>query len=79
MRFLKQPLPRFKVYHDNKTGRYLATFHATWDPKNNNAFVVGSMSQPRQVSETLRCRLRLSPLRIECHYLLLVERHLRRG
>jgi WD40 repeat protein len=35
--------------HDNKTGRYLPVFHAAWDPKNHDAFVCGSMTQPRIV------------------------------
>lgn len=36
-------------HHDNKTGRYLPVFHAAWDPKSDHAFVIGSMSRPRQV------------------------------
>eukprot|EP00935_MAST-01C_sp_MAST-1C-sp1_P001324 g1324.t1 len=41
--------PTCKARHDNKTGRYLPVFHASWDPKTDHAFVVGSMSKPRQV------------------------------
>jgi WD40 repeat protein len=41
--------PTHSARHDNKTGRYLPVFHAAWDPKTDHAFVVGSMSQPRQV------------------------------
>ena len=41
--------PTNSCYHDNKTGRWLAVFHAAWDPKSRHSFVVGSMSQPRQV------------------------------
>lgn len=37
------------VRHDNKTGRYLPVFHAAWDPRSDHAFVIGSMTQPRQV------------------------------
>ena len=35
--------------HDNKTGRYLPVFHAAWDPKCHDAFICGSMTQPRIV------------------------------
>lgn len=42
-------MPDHSCYHDNKTGRYLAVFHATWDPKMPCSFVIGSMSRPRQV------------------------------
>merc|ERR1719163_1677791 len=41
--------PDVKVRHDNQTGRYLAVFRAVFDPKTPYAFVVGSMSKPRQV------------------------------
>lgn len=37
------------IHHDNQTGRYLAVFHAKWDPKTTNSFVIGSMARPRQV------------------------------
>jgi len=40
------------ISHDNQTGRYLPVFHAAWDPKcvgGSEAFVVGSMKQPRMV------------------------------
>lgn len=37
------------IHHDNQTGRYLAVFHAKWDPKTTNSFVIGSMAKPRQV------------------------------
>ena len=40
--------PDSTVYHDNKTGRWLSVFHANWDPKTDHAFVIGSMTQPRQ-------------------------------
>ena len=38
-----------KIRHDNQTGRWLTNFRATWDPKNDNTFVIGSMKQPRGV------------------------------
>jgi len=41
--------PTHSVRHDNRTGRYLAVFHAAWDPKDSEAFAVGSMLQPRRV------------------------------
>lgn len=41
--------PTHSVPHDNKTGRWLAVFHAKWDPKTDHAFAVGSMSRPRQL------------------------------
>ena len=37
------------IPHDNKTGRFLPVFHATWDPKQPAAFAVGSMSKRRVV------------------------------
>eukprot|EP00038_Savillea_parva_P006452 m.163870 g.163870 ORF g.163870 m.163870 type:complete len:556 (+) comp12348_c0_seq1:134-1801(+) len=37
------------IAHDNKTGRWLAVFHARWDPKTDHAFAIGSMARPRQV------------------------------
>ena len=42
-------IPDHDVRHDNRTGRYLPVFHASWDPANNHTFVVGSMCRPRQV------------------------------
>mmetsp|Transcript_4061 Transcript_4061/g.8735 ORF Transcript_4061/g.8735 Transcript_4061/m.8735 type:complete len:504 (+) Transcript_4061:155-1666(+) len=41
--------PSHSLAHDNQTGRYLAVFHANWDPKNPSAFICGSMSKPRRV------------------------------
>ena len=38
-----------KIRHDNQTGRWLTNFRATWDPKSDNTFVIGSMKQPRGV------------------------------
>lgn len=35
--------------HDNHTGRWLSTFKPTFDPKQPQAFVMGSMLQPRGV------------------------------
>ena len=34
-------------HHDNRTGRWLTKFKVDWDPKQPNAFVIGSMDQPR--------------------------------
>ena len=36
-------IPDHSVKHDNRTGRYLPVFHASWDPANDHTFVVGSM------------------------------------
>lgn len=41
--------PRYSIRHENYYGRWLTTFRATWDPKNENTFVCGSMANPRQV------------------------------
>jgi len=35
--------------HDNHTGRWLSTFHPTFDPKVGSAFVLGSMEKPRRM------------------------------
>ena len=34
---------------DNNTGRWLSTFRPVFDPKHPHAFIVGSMTQPRQI------------------------------
>ncbi len=39
----------YKINHDNHTGRWLSTFKHSFDPKNPNVFVVGSMERPRQI------------------------------
>ena len=39
--------PKYKVRHDNRTGRWLTKFKVHWDPKQSDAFVIGSMDQPR--------------------------------
>ncbi|XP_031568169.1 WD repeat-containing protein 76-like [Actinia tenebrosa] len=41
--------PSHMYRHDNFTGRWLATFHAKWDPKNEKYFAIGSMKYPRQL------------------------------
>jgi WD40 repeat protein len=41
--------PAHSLAHDNRTGRYLAVFHAAWDPRDDDAFVCGSMLQPRRI------------------------------
>lgn len=38
--------PNRRIVHNNQTGRWLATLHATWHPS-QDIFVVGSMAQPR--------------------------------
>ena len=38
---------KYKVRHDNRTGRWLTKFKIHWDPKQSDAFVIGSMDQPR--------------------------------
>ncbi|XP_058485197.1 WD repeat-containing protein 76 isoform X1 [Solea solea] len=37
------------IRHDMKTGRWLSKLSAVWDPKQEDCFVVGSMSRPRKV------------------------------
>ncbi|XP_077041419.1 WD repeat-containing protein 76 isoform X2 [Agelaius phoeniceus] len=37
------------IRHNNNTGRWLSRFRATWDPKQEHCFLVGSMAQPRQI------------------------------
>ncbi|XP_028926319.1 WD repeat-containing protein 76 isoform X2 [Ornithorhynchus anatinus] len=37
------------VRHNNNTGRWLSRFQAIWDPKQEDCFVVGSMSRPRRI------------------------------
>ena len=39
--------PKEKMYHDNRTGRWLTKFKPSFDPKRNNVFVMGCMDQPR--------------------------------
>ncbi|XP_066936595.1 WD repeat-containing protein 76-like [Clytia hemisphaerica] len=52
--------------HDNHTGRWLTPFRATWDPKTENCFVIGSMGHPRKL-DVYSCvgpgRLEWIPLR----------------
>jgi WD40 repeat protein len=38
--------PTKSIKHNNRTGRWLSTFMATWHPQ-QDIFVVGSMSKPR--------------------------------
>lgn len=37
------------IRHNNFTGRWLSRFQALWDPKQEDCFMVGSMSRPRQI------------------------------
>ncbi|XP_038606137.1 WD repeat-containing protein 76 isoform X2 [Tachyglossus aculeatus] len=37
------------VRHNNNTGRWLSRFQAVWDPKQEDCFVVGSLSRPRRI------------------------------
>ena len=39
--------PKEKMYHDNRTGRWLTKFKPSFDPKRNDVFVMGCMDQPR--------------------------------
>lgn len=39
----------FIFRHDMHTGRWLTKLSAVWDPKREDCFVVGSMSNPRRV------------------------------
>ena len=41
--------PRDRLYHNNKTGRWLTKFKPEFDPKRSDIFVVGCMEQPRCV------------------------------
>lgn len=41
-------IPHRTIKHDNRTGRWLTTFQATWHPR-LDTFVVGSMAQPRSI------------------------------
>ncbi|KAI9918986.1 hypothetical protein PsorP6_011792 [Peronosclerospora sorghi] len=38
-----------RVRHNNVTGRWLTKFHAAWDPKRPNQFVIGCLEQPRRI------------------------------
>ncbi|XP_040198129.1 WD repeat-containing protein 76-like [Rana temporaria] len=37
------------ISHNNYTGCYFSSFQALWDPKQEDCFMVGSMSLPRQI------------------------------
>ena len=38
-----------KVYHNNKTGRWLSKLKCTWLPQSDSYFLTGSLEQPRRV------------------------------
>jgi hypothetical protein len=40
--------PSTRIAHDNRTGRWLSTFMATWHPS-LDIFCVGSMRRPREI------------------------------
>jgi len=40
---------QYRIKHNNNTGRWLSKFWPTWDPKHPDAFVVGSLEQPRRI------------------------------
>lgn len=62
--------PTWPIRHNNFTGRWLTTFRACWDPKTDNCFVCGSMSQPRQI-DIFGCGLngQLSSFNLQHEYL----------
>eukprot|EP00658_Telonema_sp_P-2_P014759 TRINITY_DN15636_c0_g1_i1.p2 TRINITY_DN15636_c0_g1~~TRINITY_DN15636_c0_g1_i1.p2 ORF type:complete len:113 (-),score=25.17 TRINITY_DN15636_c0_g1_i1:217-555(-) len=60
------------VKHDNQTGRYLSVFHARWDPKEDGAFVVGSMCKPRQV-EVYNCTWGEGKQKTKCHRIMSLQ------
>lgn len=39
----------YRIKHNNNTGRWLSKFWPTWDPKHPDAFVIGSLEQPRRI------------------------------
>jgi WD40 repeat protein len=43
----QSPIAEQKYQHNNQTGRWLTNFRATWDPKSDKRFVIGSMLRPR--------------------------------
>jgi len=43
----EDPDPSSQIRHNNRTGRWLTKFKCEWDPKQSNAFVVGSLDRPR--------------------------------
>lgn len=47
--------PKNKCRHDNRTGRWLTKFKVSWDPKQSNVFVIGSMDQPRCIEVLIAC------------------------
>jgi len=40
---------QYRIKHNNNTGRWLSKFWPTWDPKHPDAFVIGSLEQPRRI------------------------------
>ncbi len=40
---------QYKIKHNNNTGRWLSKFWPMWDPKHPDAFVIGSLEQPRRI------------------------------
>ncbi|XP_067949159.1 WD repeat-containing protein 76-like [Watersipora subatra] len=36
-------------YHNNKTGRWLSNFRASWHPAREDCFLIGALKQPREI------------------------------
>jgi len=53
-------MPTHEIFHNNKTGRFLSTFHASWCPTMPACFVVGSMNRPRQIEVFSTFRSKIS-------------------
>lgn len=48
--FMGSSAPKIsRMNHNNQTGRWLSTFKPSFDPKNMNSFVLGSMDRPRRL------------------------------
>ena len=57
--------PKHTARHDNRTGRWLTKFKVCWDPKQADAFVIGSMDQPRCIEVFNSSCARLMRLRVD--------------
>jgi WD repeat-containing protein 76 len=48
--FMGSSAPKIsRMKHNNQTGRWLSTFKPSFDPKNLNSFLLGSMDRPRRL------------------------------
>ena len=45
----RNSVPNVSVKHDNHTGRWLSTFRPSFDSKQPNVFLTGSMDRPRRM------------------------------